>query len=500
MRSPSIHATALFALTVFACGGDDGVESDTDDSTASTSSTSDASTSDPTTAGPSPTTTDPTDGTASTTTDGTTDPTTDPTTETTDPTTDSTDPTTETTDSGVTESDTDPAPVCGDGVVEGGEQCDDGNMFNGDGCLDDCTPASCGDGFVWMGMEQCDDGNMQNGDGCLDTCVPASCGDGFIWMGMEECDDGNLENTDGCLDSCLMATCGDGNVWEGVEACDDGNDVDDDECSNACAAASCGDGVVQAITGEECDDANDDNTDDCLDTCLAATCGDGYLYEGVEDCDDGGANNDETGPCRTDCTSCDCQGDDVGGMTCADLDDFSCGALACAGCDYDTSGCANPTPPDFSGEVGPDFSDDGCWLQCGGYFDQSNSEDIPTAWGANCEGADFSRVRLACGASVDSYRVITVEKNVFKDGLSGYPENGLISESIDQDGVSFSTSNQIYAENNDPNTGRSWWGAGNGCGESNTNTTINNFCTYEASNCFGQGINGSRYLWVYVAP
>lgn len=31
-------------------------------------------------------------------------------------------------------------PVCGDGDVEGGEQCDDGNKIPGDGCENDCTP------------------------------------------------------------------------------------------------------------------------------------------------------------------------------------------------------------------------------------------------------------------------------------------------------------------------------------------------------------------------
>ncbi|MEN8232640.1 MAG: DUF4215 domain-containing protein, partial [Thermodesulfobacteriota bacterium] len=44
-----------------------------------------------------------------------------------------------------------PAPVCGDGNVDAGEQCDDGNSTNGDGCESDCTitppPAPvCGDG------------------------------------------------------------------------------------------------------------------------------------------------------------------------------------------------------------------------------------------------------------------------------------------------------------------------------------------------------------------
>jgi cysteine-rich repeat protein len=32
-----------------------------------------------------------------------------------------------------------PPPVCGNGVVETGETCDDGNTWSGDGCSSSCT-------------------------------------------------------------------------------------------------------------------------------------------------------------------------------------------------------------------------------------------------------------------------------------------------------------------------------------------------------------------------
>ena len=64
-------------------------------------------------------------------------------------------------------------PACGDGVLDTGEQCDDGNTNSGDGCSATCTietaPAVCGDG-VPAGTEQCDDGNTTSGDGCSSTC------------------------------------------------------------------------------------------------------------------------------------------------------------------------------------------------------------------------------------------------------------------------------------------------------------------------------------------
>ena len=42
------------------------------------------------------------------------------------------------------------------GIVQPPEQCDDGNQSNTDGCLNDCTVAFCGDGFVRAGVEDCD--------------------------------------------------------------------------------------------------------------------------------------------------------------------------------------------------------------------------------------------------------------------------------------------------------------------------------------------------------
>lgn len=53
-------------------------------------------------------------------------------------------------------------PVCGDGDVEGGEQCDDGNKIPGDGCENNCTPTPApatdpcgfaGDDGVWLEID-----------------------------------------------------------------------------------------------------------------------------------------------------------------------------------------------------------------------------------------------------------------------------------------------------------------------------------------------------------
>jgi len=165
------------------------------------------------------------------------------------------------------------AAFCGDGVVNGAEGCDDANDDDTDECTNACALASCGDGVLQEG-EVCDDGNADNTDACLSTCVPASCGDGFVHAGEEECDDGNLVETDACLSSCAAASCGDGVIYQGVEACDDGvNDGAYDGCEADCQslAAYCGDGVKNGAEG--CDDANNNSKDGCLGNCaLPKTC------------------------------------------------------------------------------------------------------------------------------------------------------------------------------------------------------------------------------------
>jgi cysteine-rich repeat protein len=131
---------------------------------------------------------------------------------------------------------------CGDGVPEGLEECDDGNMTPGDGCENDCTltrTARCGNG-VKEGAEACDDGNQQLGDGCENDCtISPTCGNGMK-EGTEQCDDGNMTPGDGCEPGCTLTpatSCGNG-VREGSEACDDGNTVASDGCENNCAFTS----------------------------------------------------------------------------------------------------------------------------------------------------------------------------------------------------------------------------------------------------------------------
>jgi len=91
-------------------------------------------------------------------------------------------------------------PACGDHQRDPGEECDDGNTLNGDGCEADCTLPRCGNAIVDAG-EECDDGNDLDGDRCEADCTSARCGNAIRDAG-ESCDDGNVANGDGCDSGC----------------------------------------------------------------------------------------------------------------------------------------------------------------------------------------------------------------------------------------------------------------------------------------------------------
>lgn len=228
----------------------------------------------------------------------------------------------------------DAGPACGDGVVDDGEECDDGNSLPGDGCngackvepFYDCGDGTkcvftivCGDGVVDRG-EVCDDGNTKDGDGCSAdctqqdasyVCIPGQacqrlyeCGDGRV-NGSDECDDGNTKDGDGCDSKCKLEdgfrcpspgnpcverpVCGNKKRETG-EQCDDGNTSRGDGCTETCRlekdwecndqgecryTPECGDGKVSG--NEVCDDGNTVSGDGCSDECTVID--EGYVCE-----------------------------------------------------------------------------------------------------------------------------------------------------------------------------------------------------------------------------
>jgi len=189
--------------------------------------------------------------------------------------------------------------VCGDGKLQGSEQCDDGNTTSSDGCSATCEVEAgwicrvpgklcapiCGDSII-TGPEPCDDGNTTGGDGCSSTCQVeggASCP--------------KTASGAPAPGKCSVSVCGNG-VKEGSEGCDCGTDPtkiptgctgpnglfngDGSGCSKTCTkepicrgttgsgsthacAQSCGNGNVE--TGEDCDDGNRIGGDGCSPDC-----------------------------------------------------------------------------------------------------------------------------------------------------------------------------------------------------------------------------------------
>jgi cysteine-rich repeat protein len=213
--------------------------------------------------------------------------------------------------------------------------CDDGDPCNGaETCnmaASRCQAGASGDGMMCTR----DDGEM--GVCASGLCAPPGCGNGTV-DGMEDCDDGmNGDNTDGCRDDCsytctMDAECSDGDVCTGDETCDTTShtcqDVTDLDCDDGdpCTGDSCeaetgcantlmdgdGDGYAPdtltctGAMGGDCDDSSssvypgaaelcDGIDNDCngmVDdgtvtvTCLRDSDGDGYGNPGasVEEC------------------------------------------------------------------------------------------------------------------------------------------------------------------------------------------------------------------------
>jgi cysteine-rich repeat protein len=233
---------------------------------------------------------------------------------------------------------------CGDGKVNlEGEECDDGNADDFDGCTNAChfRRPGCGNEQLDEG-EDCDDGlqcfaggpscteksedcpncDTHDFDGCSSSCKNenTTCGDGTR-EGIEECDDGNTENNDLCSSSCKVERCGDGIVQKPREECDDGAQCADgtacsvsvefcpsgsycrprsgDGCDQDCKYEHvCGDGIV--VPPEQCDDGNTSNNDGCSSTCMVERCGDGIVQKPREECDDGNNRNGDgcSGSCH----------------------------------------------------------------------------------------------------------------------------------------------------------------------------------------------------------
>lgn len=185
---------------------------------------------------------------------------------------------------------------CGDGIVEAGEPgeprevCDDGNIIDGDGCSSDCRSNEiCGNDIIDIG-EECDGGGS-----CAPDCHLLFCGNTIRDPG-EDCDEGR--ETQGCDADCTFSICGDGHTNVTIEQCDSGN-FDTPACngstadSASCRFASCGDGHINLAAGENCETPDGMDSAACNGAsagpaaCQPPACGDGYFNPHAEDCEPG---------------------------------------------------------------------------------------------------------------------------------------------------------------------------------------------------------------------
>lgn len=135
--------------------------------------------------------------------------------------------------------------VCGNGTLNTtcGEQCDDGNVISGDRCSATCqVEAVCGNGILESG-EQCDGGPCCRTN-CQFATAGTSCNDGNTCTAVDTCNgigggaSSCIGNGSVCGNGVLNATCG--------EQCDDGNIANGDSCSSTCQTTSpvvCGNAV-----------------------------------------------------------------------------------------------------------------------------------------------------------------------------------------------------------------------------------------------------------------
>ncbi|GEM_PF-5888527 len=167
-----------------------------------------------------------------------------------------------------------PPTLCGNGLVDAGEQCDGGNAVGGDGCSSTCQredSAFLCTGTVPENARLClsdeTDLTVSASRSVVATCTDARkceyvCSTGYV-----------EDNSNVCV---LANVCGN-DVREGSEQCDDGNTANGDGCSSTCqnvqiASFVCGNRQLE--TGEQCEDGNTVPGDGCSITCQIEQCSD----------------------------------------------------------------------------------------------------------------------------------------------------------------------------------------------------------------------------------
>lgn len=196
---------------------------------------------------------------------------------------------------------------CGDGLLDIGEQCDDGNTMGGDGCNAGCQietcytcsgePSTC---MVAADGTACSDGQFCNG---TDTCSSGACTShgGDPCVGGAECNDVCNEVADNCAATVSTPCTDDGNectddICDGAGACvhagnfafcDDGMFCNgSDFCSGGSCSFHFGD---PCVFSSECNNVCDEGVDMCTPTLGGTPCSDDGTVCTTDACDGLGA-------------------------------------------------------------------------------------------------------------------------------------------------------------------------------------------------------------------
>lgn len=144
--------------------------------------------------------------------------------------------------------------TCGDGILDPGEQCDDGNNQDGDCCSATCQFESAG--------SPCNDGNQCTDPDVCDGAGKCVGGPPVI------CPDFQCQQTPGCdpFLGCAYSQQPDGTPCDDGIACSFNDQCVGGICSGT--VPTCGDGIVETQGGcEQCDDGNTQAGDGCNGSC-----------------------------------------------------------------------------------------------------------------------------------------------------------------------------------------------------------------------------------------
>ena len=188
---------------------------------------------------------------------------------------------------------------CGNGVIDMGEKCDDGNVVNDDQCNSTCSSDNiCGNGIIDNTFsdatrnEVCDDGSDNGKPGhCSSDCKSNGlCGNGQRDNG-EDCDYciaddlGDGSASDAAADGSVDGDAGDAAAEAGASGLTCSLGITESRvCNNDCTTARCGDRKINRAAGEQCDDGGESRM--CNVDCTVASCGDGKVNRtSNEECD-----------------------------------------------------------------------------------------------------------------------------------------------------------------------------------------------------------------------